>query len=112
MPPLTRSSFPSAVGVLSGNEESHLHFLDDILVLDVVIYLACGCRHAKMGTVHFLNCGNRRRILFRTALVEGRIHPTSSLVFQDEEAQQNPIGHTLGMTSTVLAVAYFFLSKR
>ena len=84
--PTTCSSFRSAIKVLSGNEKSHLHFIDDIFMLDDVIYLAYGCHHAKMGTVHFLNCGNRRRILFRTALVEGRIHPTSSLVFQDEEA--------------------------
>jgi len=84
-------------------EESHLHSLDDLFVFDVVIYLAHGCRHANMGTVHFPSCGNYWWIFFRTALVESRIHSTSSLVLQDEEAKQKPIGHTLGMTSSVLA---------
>lgn len=68
-------------------------------MLNVAIYLAYGCRHANMGTVHFLNYRNRWRIFFRTALVESCIHSTSSLVLQNEEAQQKPKGHTRGMTS-------------
>ena len=69
---------------------------------DVVIYLAHGCRHANVGAVHFHSCGNYWWIFFRTALVEGRIHSTASLVFQDEGAQQKPIGHIVGVISTVL----------
>ena len=41
-----------------------------------------------MGTVRFPNRGNGWWIFSRTALVESRIHSTSSLVFQDERSEQ------------------------
>jgi hypothetical protein len=66
------------VGV--GNEKSDLHSLDDLFVLDVVIYLAFRCRHASVGTLHVPNIRNCWRIFSRTVLVENCVHPASSLV--------------------------------